>query len=99
MLPPPSLSSLLSPCTSTIPFSVTPEQSIGLVLSSSVPLLCMYTEDRGSGGMVNGGCGEWHEGSSLEWTMKRQRHGKFNEAIVGGLYYEQVRVSLSVVRA
>ena len=41
---------------------------------------------------VNGGCGEWHEdGSSLEWTMKRVRHGKFNEAIISGMYYEQVR--------
>ena len=31
----------------------------GLILSAKTELLCLYTEDAGSGGKVNGGCGGW----------------------------------------
>lgn len=71
------------------PFLFPGGSTIGLVLHADAPMLCMYTEDAGSGGKVNGGCRGTFTGDDLLRTMQNQRHGKFNEAVVAGLWYEQ----------
>ena len=61
--------------------------TIGLVFAADTPILCVYPEDAGSGGKANGGCtAGW---DYLLSTLKWQRHGKFNEVIVGGMWYER----------
>jgi hypothetical protein len=42
----------------------------------------------GSGGKVNGGCSSGWSGGDTLGALMRQRHGKFNEVIVGGMWYE-----------
>ena len=67
-----------------------PGGTCGLILAPWSEILCLYTEDAGSGGKVNGGCGGGQlTPEFLEDQMKRQRYGKFNEAIVGGLFWER----------
>ena len=71
------------------PFLYPGGSTIGLVLAPHAPIMCMFTEDAGSGGKANGGCTHAFSGEDLLQTMRSQRHGKFNEAIVNGLWYER----------
>ena len=66
-------------------------RTLGLVLSADADILCVYAEDRGSGGSVNGGCPyDWwkSDGSALEEVLRSQRYLKYNEVIVNGISYE-----------
>jgi hypothetical protein len=53
----------------------------GFVLSRTTPILCAYAKDRGSGAMVDGGCGDWWSPDELA-NVLRQARG-YNEVIVG----------------